>query len=394
MTTMNLKKFLRILVIENNEIDCKILKGMLSESSVGTFQLDFTDSLHKAFEYLQKHNFDVVLLDLNLPDCKGLETLKRVNDEFPDIAIVINTGAYEDDLGLKAVSHGAQDYLIKGKYTSYALSKALYYAVERKRVEEELKSAYTRLKEAQSQLIQIEKMNVIGGLASGVAHEVKNPLATILYGIEYLTQKIQTEDEKIGLTLKTMKESAQKANNIVKDLLDFAHSSKLDRKPENLNDIIEKSLQLTKVLLDKHRVQAIKQFGVIPSISVDANRIEQVIVDLILNAAYVMPEGGALVFRTLTRKLTKNYNDVIFYIDKKFSVGDSIVLVEIEDTGPGIPAEIKDKIFDPFFTTRRASGGVGLGLSVAKNIIQSHGGEIMLENRKEGGARVKICLKV
>lgn len=382
--TDDLKNPLRVLVIENNDVDCRMIEGMLNQSP-GKFQLSFAHTLTEASQKLQTNHTDCVLLDLNLPDCRGLETLVRLTTQFPGIAVVINTGAYEDDLGLKAVSHGAQDYLIKGKYQAYVLNKALYYAVERKRFEEELKGAYKSLKETQSQLIQMAKMNVVGGLASGVAHEVKNPLAAILYGVEFLLQKINSPDEKIAITLITIKESALKANNIVKDLLDFANSSKLDKRPENLNELLEKSIHLTKVVLDKHGIRISKEYGNIPQIDVDANRIEQVIVDLLLNAIYAMPNGGHLTVRTFVEKAVSP--------GKKFGATESIVVAELDDTGAGVPEEILDKVFDPFFTTRRASGGVGLGLAVAKNIIQSHGGEIFIFNRKEGGARVRLMFK-
>ena len=141
---------------------------------------------------------------------------------------MVNTGAYQEDIGLDTLSIGAQDFLVKGKYDSYVLIKSLHYAVERKRIELELKRAYQKIKEAQFQLIQAEKLKVVGGLASGVAHEVKNPLSTLLYGVTYLSKSLSEKDSKIESVLANMKEAINRANDIVTDLLNFSSLASMD----------------------------------------------------------------------------------------------------------------------------------------------------------------------
>ncbi len=387
-------KTLHVLIIENNPVDCAMLSGMLSKSSFGSFRLKGADSLKMSFQILAEDTYHVVLLDLNLKDSSGLDTLHRLHKKFPEVAIVVNTGVYQDSLGLKAIICGAQDYLIKGKYKAYGLVKALYYAVERKRAEEELKAAYNRLKETQAQLIQVEKMTVIGGLASGIAHEVKNPLATILYGVEFLDTKLTVSDPQIQLTLKSIREATQKANDIIKDLLDFASLSKLTIIPESINTVIEHSLHFTTHQCDRNGIRVEKFFASnLPDIPIDKNRIEQVIVDLIINAILAMPQGGLITIRTLTKKF--EMTDIEGYIDegRRFRPGDDVVIIDIEDTGPGIETKNLPKVFDPFFTTRRAAGGVGLGLSIAKTIINNHEGIIFLSNHARGGTRARLILK-
>ncbi len=389
------KKRLNVLIIENNPVDNRMLKGMLSKSTYGSFKIQVSETLNQAFQLLFHQKFDVVLLDLNLTDSKGLDTLKKVNKKFPLIPIVVNTGEYEDDVGLRAVTCGAQDYLIKGKYKAYGLSKSLYYAVERKKAEQELRIAYNRLKEAQSQLIQAEKMNVVGGLASGVAHEVKNPLATVIYGVEFLNTKLETQDEQIKLTLTAIKAAANKANEIIKDLLDFASLSKLKKAPEDLNSVIEQALNLIKHHCDKYRIRIIKEFSEdLPNVKIDRNRIEQVMIDVILNSIYaMMKEGGTVIIKTYPKRITNPKDEFLSRLNGTLKVGDSLIVVEVDDTGPGIPEENLPKIFDPFFTTRRAAGGVGLGLCIARTIMSNHHGYILLENIKGGGTRAKLIFK-
>lgn len=392
--TPDLNRAVSVLVVENNLIDSKVIVDMLSHAEQGTFEIQTADSMEGAFKILDSNHCDVVLLDLNIKDSKGLETLNEVHRKFPAIPVVVNTGAYQDELGLKAVACGAQDYLIKGKYKPYGLHKALYYAIERKKYEQDLQCAYERLKDAQAQLIQAEKMNVIGGIASGVAHEVKNPLATILYGIEYLNGKITEKDDKVELTLKSIKEAAERANDIVKDLLDFAGLSSLIQQPYNLNEVIEHALIFIKYHCDNQRIEITKDYDpALPEVFIDKNRIEQVLIDVILNAVFVMKEGGNITLRTLQKELTADDRSWLPDLGNRVKIGDKVVLLDIDDTGPGISPENLSRIFDPFFTTRRSEGGVGLGLSIARTIMTSHDGLIELYNIPEGGARARLVFR-
>ncbi|MFA5261356.1 MAG: response regulator [Candidatus Omnitrophota bacterium] len=391
-----MKRKLFVLIVENNQVDSRMLKGMLEKTAYGSFDLDCCSCLADAYRRLENNTYDVVLLDLNLQDSRGLDTLERIHHRFPHLPIVINTGAYEDSLGLKAITSGAQDYLIKGKYLPYGLSKALYYAVERKKAEQELKAAYNHLRETQAQLIQAEKINVIGGLASGVAHEVKNPLATILYGIEFLYTKFEdTDDEQIRVTLKAINEAAIKANRIVKDLLDFASLSSLQKRAEDINAVIDHALTLIHHQCEKFSITIHKEYSpAIPKIYIDRNRIEQVVLDLTLNAIQAMPQGGALRISTTVEPFASDDDGDAAPPSCPFNVGDPVVIMDIVDSGEGINPEYLTKIFDPFFTTKRAAGGVGLGLSIARTIMHNHQGLINIVNIKEGGVRVRLIFKI
>ncbi|MCK5581825.1 MAG: response regulator [Candidatus Omnitrophica bacterium] len=390
-------KKLHVIIIENNQLDSKMLQGMLSKSLYGSFRIETVSTLALAFQVLAKNHFDVVLLDLNLKDSKGLVTLQKVAEHFPRLPIVVNTGAYEDDIGLKAVTSGAQDYLIKGQYLPYGLSKSLYYAVERKKAELEVAAAYERLKETQAQLIQIEKMNIVGGVASGVAHEVKNPLATIIYGAEYLESVLgdSIENDNIGSTLSSIIKAANKANSIIRDLLDFAGLSVMPKKNEDVNSVVDQSLVFTNHQCVKYGIKVLKKYANdLPRIKVEKNRVEQVIVDLVLNSIHAMREGGTLTISTSLHKYSKHYVGVDGQSVNNLNVGDPIIVVDIDDTGDGIKEENLAKIFDPFFTTRRAAGGVGLGLSIARTIMNSHHGLLHLGNLDSGhGARARLIFK-
>jgi signal transduction histidine kinase len=392
---MKYKYSLKVLVVEDNLIDRRILESMLLESSDSTSLLKSSDSLAGALQLLSQYVFDVVILDLNLPDSHGEETLVRLNRQYPSVAVVINTGAYEDEVGLETLSFGAQDFLVKGKYNAYILNKALHYAVERKRVESELVNAYRKLKEAQDQLIQSEKMKVVGGLASGVAHEVKNPLATLLYGVTYIAQSFSEMDPNVEAVIQNMKQAISKANDIVTDLLNFASLTSLEKKRENIEAIINKALSLVRHEFSRYHIAVVKKIEKsLPQVIVDKNRIEQVLVNLILNAVHAMPDGGDITVRAYSRILSEDLEDMPQLRRDEFKSGETIVVLTVEDAGCGIPNDKISQIFDPFFTTRRGDGGVGLGLSVSKNIMDIHDGCIFVENKQNGGVRATLIFKV
>lgn len=395
MTPPKFAQPLKVLVVEDNAIDRRILETMLHESSHPVSLLKSTETLAGALQLLEQHPFDVVILDLNLPDSEGRDTLMSLSSKYPYITIVINTGAYEDELGLHTLSYGAQDFLVKGKYTAYMLHKALYYAMERKRLERELTAAYQRLQETQTQLLQMEKMKVVGALASGIAHEIKNPLASISYGATYLHEQIHSGDAKVQSVLANIREAVRRANGIVTDLLNFAGTTSFKKGAENLNEVIEKSLSLIHHELDKKHIRVVKRIDQgIPPVLIDRNRIEQVFVNLMLNAIQASPQGGTLELKTYCQRITEGFC-ARYNLDKaRFGAGTTAIICDVEDNGTGILPEHLQKVFEPFFTTKHASGGIGLGLSVTKNIMDNHNGIVSIENITDhSGVRARLVFQ-
>ncbi|HQP10860.1 MAG TPA: ATP-binding protein, partial [Candidatus Omnitrophota bacterium] len=249
--------------------------------------------------------------------------------------------------------------------------------------------------DAQAQLVQSEKMKVVGGLASGVAHEVKNPLATLLYGVTYLSQKLSERDANVDSVMENMKQAIEKANDIVTDLLNFASLASVEKKKENLDEVIKGALSLVRHEFSRHHISVVKKIEKsLPPVMVDKNRIEQVLINLILNAVHAMPDGGDVTIRAYNRTLSEDLEDMPQLRRDEFKPGQEIVILTVEDGGCGIPEDKIDRIFDPFFTTRRGEGGVGLGLSVSKNIMDIHEGCIFVENKRDGGVRATLIFKV
>jgi two-component system NtrC family sensor kinase len=224
------------------------------------------------------------------------------------------------------------------------------------------------LKRTQAQLIHAEKLSAVGELASGVAHEINNPLTTIL-GQAHLLLSENTIKPPIRERLKIIAEETTRAAKIVQNLLMFARHYTPERRPCSLEDQARRVLDLKTYQLQQDSIVVETDFVSCPPVYADENQIQQVLLNLIQNAHQAM--AGHPGNRVLTVRVRP---------------GPSHARVEVLDTGPGIPGEILPRIFDPFFTTKPPGDGSGLGLSISYGIITEHNGRLWGENRPGGGA--------
>ncbi len=267
---------------------------------------------------------------------------------------------------------------------------------ERKHLDLSLTRTSEELKETQLQLIQAEKLESIGRLAAGVAHEVKNPLALILMGVEYLDGGIDPEDANLPIIIKEMREAVSRADNIIRGLVDFSSSRQLDLKLQDVRPILDHALLLVRHEITRGSIQMNTHYAPdLPQAVVDSSKFEQVLVNLLINAVHALQDVASpmLWIRAYAEQLHDIPPDLGSRTAERLRSGDYVVTVVIEDNGSGIPEEKLTKIFDPFFTTKPTGIGTGLGLSVVRNIIELHKGRIEIANRAEGGVRATIQLR-
>lgn len=256
----------------------------------------------------------------------------------------------------------------------------------------DVQDAHLELRSVQLQLIDAEKMKSIGRLAAGVAHEVKNPLAILKMGLEFLATQ-PAADEHVPLILKEMSDAVGRADGVIRGLLDFSAPKQLDVHRASLNVVINQALRLVRGEM-KGGCQIRRDLQAdLPPLALDTDKISQVFVNLLTNALHAMDGGGTLTVRTYAKQLTGVGHNVGDSRSESFRVGGTIVVAEIDDTGHGVPEEKIGKIFEPFYTTKPTGKGTGLGLSVVKTIIDLHGATIDLRNLPEGGARVTIMFQ-
>ncbi|MBF0505785.1 MAG: PAS domain S-box protein, partial [Nitrospirae bacterium] len=239
-----------------------------------------------------------------------------------------------------------------------------------------LENAYADLKAAQSQMLQQEKMASIGQLAAGIAHEIKNPLGIIVLGMDSIQGALA--DSLLADASERIKKAALRADKIVKDLLSFARQSPPALDKMDIISIIEETLSLVEHQLNLKNIRIIRRFEESTLMTlIDSNQMKQVFINVLLNAADAMRQGGTIE------------------IDAGMTVtptGKPAVRIYFSDNGCGIEPENIAKIFDPFFTTKRDSGGTGLGLAVSRRIIEHHSGTITIESRLGEGTRVLVTL--
>jgi signal transduction histidine kinase len=265
-----------------------------------------------------------------------------------------------------------------------------------RRAVEDLQQSREALKTAHLQLIQAEKMETVGRMAAGVAHEVQNPLQVLLMSLDYLSQRMAgAHDAVLDGVIGDMRLAAKRADAIIRGLLDFSHSDALELQPQDLNALVEKALLLVRHHLVSNRIKLQTDLDPgLPPLALDGVKIEQVLVNLFTNAIDAMPKGGGLTVKTSTQKLTQTQRDPGSREAGHFYAGDTVVVVEVEDSGEGIAPEALHKIFDPFFTTKTTGKGTGLGLTIVKRILDLHSATIEIGNRPAGGARCRLMFKI
>ena len=249
-------------------------------------------------------------------------------------------------------------------------SKKIFQQLEKSH--RELQVSHQELEQAQTQLIRTEKLASIGQLAAGVAHEINNPLGTILIYSHLIQKSLEPDDPKredIALVIS----EANRAKDIVQGLLSFAREKKLRASEVNVNDILEEVLSLVVNQSLFHNIKIKKSFDQGPqTIVADETQLKQVFLNIILNAAQAMEGNGKLTISTI--------------FDKKQ------IKIKIADTGPGIPPEVMGKLFSPFFTTKEK--GTGLGLAISYGIIERHQGKIDVETDLGKGSTFVMTLPV
>ena len=277
--------------------------------------------------------------------------------------------------GVKAVGRGELDRKVNVRRRDEVGALALAF----NKMTDDLANTQERLRKAQRQLIQSEKLGAVGRLAAGVAHEINNAINSILNGVEILVEK---QSQPLGSNQKYLdiiRNEAHLCRKIARGLLDFSRPSRMDVEAVDINEVIVRMLLLLEDQGSFRRIKVVKELAEdLPRIEADAGQLQQVFRNLALNAADAMPGGGELQITTS-------------YLDGGGERGRAVRII-FKDTGRGIPPEVLDHILEPFFSTQEAKGGLGLGLSVVYGIITSHSGHLDVQSKAGEGTTFLIEL--
>jgi PAS domain S-box-containing protein len=273
------------------------------------------------------------------------------------------------------------------------ISKDISDRIER---EKNLKDTVEMLRKTRDQLIQKDKMAALGRLASGIAHEMRNPLEIISMGMDYLENNLPDDNPNISESIERIFNAINRAENIIKNILSFSRQSVGEITQIPICPLLDNVLTLAQQTIQKNSVNVQREYeNELLEVAGDYNMMEQVFLNLVNNAVDSMKNDKE-------KKLTiRAYKQLVSEVGYKtgyrradyFSIGDEMIVVEISDTGKGIPEEILPKIFEPFFTTKAKNEGTGLGLSIAHMIMDRLYGTIDVESRENQGTTFFIKLQ-
>ncbi len=397
----------RILCIEDNDRDFVLIRKHIRDAGFSApIEIQRARSMSEAGLWLGVDEngdpYDIVLLDLSLLDSHGIETYQHLRAAAPRIAVVVLSGNNDEELALELVQSGAQDYLPKDSLSPDLLKRCIVYAMKRQRhrvgmenLTERLRHTTEELKTTQMQLIQAEKIESLGRLASSVAHEVKNPLGVIQMGIDFLAGRLTGASKDIDVTLSLMQEAISRADSVIHDMLGFSRSDNQQMQSCEISDILDCVLRMI-----KHEV-ALRNITLRLDLAPPPLRtrcvpteIQQVLINVLMNALQAMEKGKTLTLRTSATKIWDIPRDAGLRDMNIMRPGDDAIIIEVQDEGLGIPPENMSRVFEPFFTTKTTGEGTGLGLSVCKRIIELHRGHILVTNVSEpSGVLVRVILK-
>ncbi len=371
-----------ILIVDDETPTRELCSDILIEEGYATEQ---AASAKEALLALQQKVYQVVLSDIQMPEMDGLTLLKEVRRQYPETEVILMTAHAGLPSAIEAVRGDAYDYLPK-PLSREGLVSAIRHCLEK--VELRLK-----LKESQAKLIEQEKLAAVGAVSAWLSHRMRNSLSVILMCAHYLQQKTAPKaSDDLKEVIDAILTKVRTLEHITSDLITYSRRYELQKRPENLNTILEDTVQALQGQVQKLKLNLVKNLDPkLPDITVDPHVIHEAFENVLMNALQAVgnSEGQSLILKSevLKKFVPRRPADplgVMTVSNEKKSV--SAVAVSISNTGSVIPPENRGKIFTPFFTTK--DDGSGLGLAIVKKIMEDHGGEIFAESSDDSGIKI------
>ncbi|HEV2861024.1 MAG TPA: ATP-binding protein [Pyrinomonadaceae bacterium] len=405
----------RLLIVDDDENLREIFCLHLGED----YHCDAASSADEALARMACESYALVISDVMMPGRNGVELLREIMTRHPETAVVMVSGVARPQRVLDAVRLGAYDYLIKPcdlSVLSMTVERALerrvllraarHYKLDLERRNEELRRSKAELQRLQAQIIQSEKMASLGQLAAGVAHELNNPAGFIYGNMELLAEsarglelllalydaaplpaevaaRVKALKEETGYEnaladlssiIADCREGAGRIRDVVQNLRTFSRLDEAEFKKVDIHESIESTLRLLTRYYTADGVRLVRDYRDLPPVDCYAGQLNQVWLNLLVNAAYAVRRGGEV--RIETRR------------------EDDAAVVAVSDTGEGIAPEHLPRIFDPFFTTKPVGEGTGLGLSVTYSIVERHRGRVAVASRPGDGTTFTVTIPI
>lgn len=353
-------EWIKVLDVEDNPADYDLIAEMLEASALGRFQLDRSPRLSSALEQIERNAYDIVLLDLNLPDSIGIDTFLRFHSAHPDIPVIVLTGSTDEELALRAVNEGAQDYLFKDDVNERNLGHSIVFGIQRKRIEQQV----------------VEEKRRADLYIDLLTHDIKNLNAAAAGYLQLIEGGDERSRELVTKSMNALDDSSELIDSVVK--LQRSREARVERGPVDLSDLLRQAVN-----------------------AVSRPHGREVSISFTPASGHRALGNGLLrdVFMNIIENAVKHsQKDIVIGIgldtvDKK---GQEFQRVSVEDTGPGVPDELKDQIFYRAQRGRTGAVGRGIGLFLVRQLVEDLGGEVWVEDRVPGestkGARFVVVL--
>jgi signal transduction histidine kinase len=364
-------KPLRVLLAEDSEDDAFLVSRELRRGGF-VLALERVQTREAMTAALAGGIFDIVISDYSMPTFDALGALATLKESGLDLPFIVVSGTVGEDSAVTALKAGAHDFIVKGNLAR------LLPAIERELREAGLRAERRKM---EAQLMTSDRLASVGMLAAGVAHEINNPLAAVmanLYVVREVLEELQTLNEGVRDAAEAAADAmtaAERVRQIVRDVKIFSRGAEERQVAVDVHRVLDSTVRMA--LNDtRHRARLVKRFDRITAVLGSEARLGQVFLNLVVNAAQAIPQGDA------------SHNEIRLSTRME---GDKVV-VEVSDTGPGIPADLRARLFTPFVTTKPAGQGTGLGLSICRRIVTALGGEIVVESEVGKGTTFRVTL--
>jgi signal transduction histidine kinase len=345
---------LRIFVLEDSSEDVIFLKRFLIQG-FGDVLLTHVTSIVEAEKYLGKSDdFDIILADLNLPDCSGLETFIKIHNLLPDVPVLVFSVETDLSIALACLEKGAQDYIVKRELSVPLLHSKINFSITRHKLNRQLENANAKL-------YQSARLASLGEMSGGLAHEINNPLTIILATNELLIRKLvqkRFDEGEMLANLKVIEINSTRIQKIINGMFLISNSHDgLKMQLVFIKDLIEETVNLfCREKFRKNLIPLKMEFRTDKTITCQPSQISEVILNLMNNAFDAV------------MKLEKKWVELEVWDDSDF------LTIAVTDSGNGIPEKTVEKMMQPFFTTKDVGAGTGLGLCISKGVVESHQG--------------------